>query len=1666
MSISSKILDAIELLTQNSIKKAAYDKTIQAQIISCQDETIGKYKCRYQDAIIYAYSNNIDTTYNEKAYVYILVPDNDMSKEKTILGTANKLGINYISQAEGEQAYDTVGTNCVSTNASIYLNTAIDKYRYKIYPNENNFITIDSQINNYIKESSSLLIGGTFKTSIQPEKQYKGHYGIQFNLKFIDNETNEEVIRAYILDQDNMIGNPYRLTTDIRQYEIFDIDGQNFDTIDSIEVFCQDFFDAEDPTKEQNFSGFNPINEEDADIFISSLEFLGMNKMTQDEIGGVSISFFTPRGTIFDTNNNLQEIPITAQVKVKGKIASSAQNIPFYWGSENAGIFANNRYYNKYLGKGWKCLNDSNVIKGDQTSSSIVEWVAKDNTYVVKLNAATAKNNKFKVAILYDSNIITKEINIQNLTGTASEITIESDGGTQFYYDNGHPTLTCKIDGEEKLQYNYYWAYQSSSNGFQELTETTNENSSYKEYTNKLEKYRNDILNEVTFIEIEKDNIEDLENQIQNFKYIQRVDKNKIYDVQINRIVSRGTFKCSVYNGDLYLGTAAITLTNKLESQGQYSLVINNGNASFQYNEEGYSPTRGSLENPQQLQSLSFTLYDNLGNIIDSDILIKDKNCTVRWEFPIKDTLLKDVLSNKETDSEKDQQGYYNYYYNRANIIYQISDSYDIKKQRNQIKLFIDYKGIKLNASTNFTFVKTGQPGTNGTQYIVKIVPNTTMDNIPLYPMITKIGDQGGYQLNYGLNNNSTYNNLNPNAAYKFFNVQLWNNGEIIWDDTKKENYSIAPTVKWEILQNKYSNNYNDESMFILNNASEGKFKLQNNYFKSFNTANAFANIVKCNVVLENKTYYGTIPIITAWVKNNNYRVKLKDYTGYRYVLYDSSGKFPKYDSTNPFEIICTQLIKTKWVDISSTTKNYKIDYSFSFVGSYRNKNSQNKYEIIVPSNMFQIEKKNNLKPNQKSFKPKSIYDGLSINNAVVCVLKQKNTIIGKINIPIHFLLNKYGLADINQWDGNNIQIDEDKGFILSPQVGAGKKQTDNSFSGVLMGGVKNPNSNTTQMGLFGYYHGERTIFLNSNDGSAKFGKSGAAQIVIDPSQTNRAYLYSGGYFASDFNGNINYNKKTGNGMLIDLSTPFIEYGNGNFKVNSSGHLTAKGGGSIAGWNIGNDALTSKTGNITLKNNGSIYSNSHSSLSDHPNKGFFLSELGLSIGSKIKITSDGIMYLGQGAVKGNSSSYWTINGTTTKDKKTISYISYNTTELGSKANSVYLGTDGISLGTAFQVTNGGALTAKSGKIANWTIESNTLTSQKNNDNRYIEMSSSGNIGCYKGQKPSKEMYWEISNSGAATFKNATIEGRVTATSGSIGGWTIKGEVLQDKSGTITLNASEGYITGGKGENKWEIDYQGNATFNKGIFGPWRIAKDNNKKVFEGNTTGNSIRLYANGNIYGQDISEGEDKTQNYWRIIKSQAYFGNGLIIGPMKTKDRWVINPGKSNENPKIYSRNPKASIQFGENEKTASIGYRLTGTNKNKPAITLGSKDITANIDGKLQAKSADIATFDNKTSAIFRGNVTFGKKGSATFNGGVNGKASLSAYIKTIIDDYVNESFLKKIVNKEYLQNYLESASLLSNVVTSANGLSGSIKGTSVDISGYSHNSTVTGLKWKQK
>ena len=85
----------------------------------------------------------------------------------------------------------------------------------------------------------------------------------------------------------------------------------------------------------------------------------------------------------------------------------------------------------------------------------------------------------------------------------------------------------------------------------------------------------------------------------------------------------------------------------------------------------------------------------------------------------------------------------------------------------------------------------------------------------------------------------------------------------------------------------------------------------------------------------------------------------------------------------------------------------------------------------------------------RKKFQPDAAYDGQCVSIAVECQVSEDSDVKARIYIPIHYYFNRYGLAALNDWDGNSIDINEDGGMILSPQVGAGKKNDDNSFTGV-----------------------------------------------------------------------------------------------------------------------------------------------------------------------------------------------------------------------------------------------------------------------------------------------------------------------------------------------------------------------------------------------------------------------------------------------------------------------------------------------------------------------------------------------------------------------------------------------------------------------------------------
>lgn len=111
---------------------------------------------------------------------------------------------------------------------------------------------------------------------------------------------------------------------------------------------------------------------------------------------------------------------------------------------------------------------------------------------------------------------------------------------------------------------------------------------------------------------------------------------------------------------------------------------------------------------------------------------------------------------------------------------------------------------------------------------------------------------------------------------------------------------------------------------------------------------------------------------------------------------------------------------------------------------------------------------------------------------------------------PILMMQSKYDFALLNKWDGS-LTLDEEKGTILSAMLGAGRKNSNNTFSGVLIGDVKAGTGLDTMQeatGVYGIHEGQLSYGFRDN-GTGFIGKSGHGQILLDG---NQGKIKSAGY--------------------------------------------------------------------------------------------------------------------------------------------------------------------------------------------------------------------------------------------------------------------------------------------------------------------------------------------------------------------------------------------------------------------------------------------------------------------------------------------------------------------------------------------------------------------------
>ena len=589
-----------------------------------------------------------------------------------------------------------------------------------------------------------------------------------------------------------------------------------------------------------------------------------------------------------------------------------------------------------------------------------------------------------------------------------------------------------------------------------------------------------------------------IENLIYNYENnTMRVEGNKIYNIQLGSITNFNKYTCSVFSNGNFLGKSNIVITNSWDKEdNSYAVIMENSDQIFKYTVNGISPTNKSLEKPMIIRPLYFNLYDELGRQIEDN---KIDATNVSWYVPKEDTMIK-VTTTGIIPVEEDG---YLIYSGVKTLDFEIASIYNNKKMNNTIKLSVKYNDRVLTTVSALEFIKEGEIGSNGTDFVCRIVPNVAANaQIPNYPIYTYNTATSTGSMNYVLAANN-----------KWFKVQLYKDGVEIFDGVSSgtSEESKAVTVAWSMLTNKYSSSISDTTSFSVN-SSTGEFSYTNLSDTNLDRA---ANITKVTVTYDGAIYYATMPIILVKTTNAKYRVDLENNTGFRYVMYTTDGLNPVYDSSNPFALKVYETKNNTEQDISlDTTTANSVDYTWSVLGKiYNGASWVDQINLIAKAHGSS----NPLAHNEADYRPIEKFNGLSTNNALKCIIKRSNNELIRIYLPIHFYLNRFGNAALNGWDGNHVEINSNGGFILAPQIGAGKKEQDNSYTGVFMGSVREAGSSNEEVGLFGYNSGVRTLELNAEDGSAKFGKQGAGRIIIDPGTGDydgkgTARLYSDDY--------------------------------------------------------------------------------------------------------------------------------------------------------------------------------------------------------------------------------------------------------------------------------------------------------------------------------------------------------------------------------------------------------------------------------------------------------------------------------------------------------------------------------------------------------------------------
>ena len=1128
---SEVLFEAIQTIVDKTIEDIHFDKTITCTVIDASKADNDEYTVTDGSIEFTATGNGVK--YNKNARVYVTVPQGDFSQQKVIIGKLKKdesFSYNYIApfdrfvqgmdfNKQKQNIKDRFyGTNIKNINDKVNSEKYFEELIFKILPEGTEEGITDNVI---VAEKGSIPISGYDRLGVRATFRsfniQSGNYGLL--IKLYNNPKKEPLAKLKINANTDMFGNIYNFSTYMPQEKIFDISSIK-DKIISIEVY---FFTENIVIEGKDFP-------DDLDILsVKNIELI-FGYDAESKFKENSLLLYSKNGEKYDANNPQLKILAIADIEnengqftVNRDINNSYSGKKFRWYRWN--IFKQNEngeYEINTSDNYWK-----EIEFPDEEPQPKITYEFSPNYDLeyeqIRVDLVDKNDNVLKSSNILRLDNINENIQMKNIMGLVQNLKLTTDNDGSFFIYNSNGMLLNPSDRTRRRK--LYAEYKSITTGFNNLDGSEDifweipknnsmltpiiRNDTIYEYSyNSDDKKQRKCSFEINLVDsIPAEIISDTNKynyyQVKKLKITENQKKDT--DPEDNWVTISSSEPGAFKDAAFYIEYSLNDFYSQQRINNSVScFIIRNGSV--------YKATK----------NFTFGITGNNGskNTLVAEIVTHDFSTPKTIEKPVTNWPRALISSDEENNSSAPTSDEENnsFVYCRFQLRDQENNNIEEKKLEYSLsgpqnitieQLGVDdeqfhYYKIIGDSATILTCTVQYEGQTFETQLPIPCAKNGHNNDIYQGPEYI-IYDSGNSNPNYYKDELKLFdselneilineNNDNNKLDWK---IEVLDNNQIIIDASI---LSMFPSIKIDmeikedekLVFNNIFNQLNDNSFVKQLNDIDTNQSVENYVSSCIDIVKNFYNPSDDNNIFPN--YFG-----------NNDDTGLKITSEGARIIFDNDKK-----------IIYDLIVQDgKIITSNETIKNIIISKIRNFIKDkfYTKECSK----IICPS--LYVENENLIK-----------------------LIAYKGTDTYWVQ-PLIMMATPYGSPLLNQWDGQ-LSIDEENNTIMSSIVGAGRKDSSNRFSGVLMGeiGKAAPGGTVTSQttGLLGFDKGIQTFKLDTN-GQMTIGAAGKGQIEMNG---NSGSIKSG-----------NFSKTNNTGMEINLT-------DSNF--NMGGRITMDGSEDIS----------------------------------------------------------------------------------------------------------------------------------------------------------------------------------------------------------------------------------------------------------------------------------------------------------------------------------------------------------------------------------------------------------------------------------------------------------------------------------------------------------------------